>query len=167
MVLDAVTIICNCNDAGLDHRPDWCHLFAVQPFRDRAGWEHVNSSTCACPIRDPCDRAWIIRRWFGVWHTNDRGKTAGSCRPTSGLDRFLMGLTWLTQVNVDIDQPRRHDEVARVNNFTTIIGRLSGHPAANHVQVCNLIPVDRWIDNPSISYDQVPHLVFRPAVLHR
>src|SRR5258708_5204875 len=158
MVLDAATIICDCNDAGLDHRPDWCHLLAVQPFRDCARREYVNPSTFACPIRDPCDRAWI---------TKDRGKTAGGCRLTSGLDRFLMSLTWLTQVNVDIDQARRHDEIAPVNNFTTIIGRFSGHPASNHVQVRNLIPVDRWIDNPSISYDQVPHLVFRPAVLHR
>jgi hypothetical protein len=44
-----------------------------------------------------------------------------------------MGLTWLTEVNVDIDQPRRHDKVARVNNFTTTIGWFSGHSAANHV----------------------------------
>src|SRR5258708_3720880 len=98
MVLDAVTVVCDCNDAGLDHRPNWCHLFAVQPFRDCARREYVNASTCAGPIRDPSNRAWTIRRRIGVWHTNDRGKTAGRCRLASGLDRFLMSLTRLTQV---------------------------------------------------------------------
>ena len=106
MVLDAVTIVCDCDDAGLDHRSDRCHLFTVQPFGDCTGREYVNPSAFARSIRDPCDRAWIIRRRIGVWHADNRGKTAGRCRLTSGLDRFLMGLPRLTQVNVDIDQAR-------------------------------------------------------------
>ena len=79
---------------------------------------------------------------------------------TSSLDCFLMGLTWLTQMNVYIDQPRRNDEIARIDDFTMSIGQFGGHLAANHVKVGNLVPFDRWIDNPAIFYDQIPHLPF-------
>ena len=124
MVLNAVTVVGDCDDAGLNHRPDRSHLFTIQTLGDCTGREDVDRSAFTRAICDPCDRACVIRRWIGVWHADDRRKTAGRRRLTSCLDRFLMGLARFAQVNVDIDQARRHDQVACIDRFAITVWRL-------------------------------------------
>ena len=150
MVLHAVAIVGDGHDARLGHRSDRSHLFTVQPLGDSAGREHVDQSVFACAIDDPGDGACAIRRRVRVGHADDGSKSAGGCRLGSGLDGFLVGLTRLPQMNVDIDQPRSHHQIPRIDGFAFAGRRLSRNAAIHHIEIGNLIPVGRGVDDPAI-----------------
>ena len=167
MVLHAVAIVGDGHDSRLCHRSDRSHLLTVQALGDSASWEHVDQSVFPGPIDDPGDGACAIRRRVRVGHADDGSKSTGSSGLASGLDGFLVGLTGLPQMNVDIDQSGSHHQVPRIDSFPFAGRRLSRNVAIHHIKIGNLIPVGRGVDDPAFLNYQVRHRTFLAAVLHK
>ena len=65
---------------------------------------------------DEADRGLVIRHGIGVRHGAHRGEATGRSSHRAGRDRLQVFLSGLTQVHVEVDQPRRDDFVRGVDH---------------------------------------------------
>ena len=88
------------------HVGDVGERLALEALRDRADRPHAHGADLARAPHDQLgDRALVVDR-LGVRHAADGREAARGRRARAGLDVFLVFLTRLAQVDVEVDQTR-------------------------------------------------------------
>src|ERR1700756_1609850 len=100
VILDAVTVIGNSNDTGLNHRSDRGHFLAGQISSYRAGGINIHAGSSASPIDNPSHAAWAVGWWARIRHAYHRGKTTGGRGLAPGSQGFFVGLARLAKVDM-------------------------------------------------------------------
>ena len=151
----AVAVVGEHPHAGLDHLPHLGERLPRQPFRDRADREDVGQARRGRRGRGPRGRspAWSATG-IGVRHRRDGGVATDRGGPGSGLDRLLVLVARLSQVRVQVDEPRRERRgPGAVDHAPRRVGRLrpprSGRPRPRR-RATSSCPLDR-IDDPRAS----------------
>ncbi len=96
-------------------RTDRRQFFAHQAFRNRAGGQHVDACDFGRAIFDPGDRARTVRDRRRIRHANDGGESTRRRRARAGLDRLFPAEPRLAQMDVEVDQAGRDDEIGCVD----------------------------------------------------
>ena len=87
-------------------------LIALGPERDGADRIHARELRFGRLLEDELRDPGVVVDRVGVRHARDRREPAGDGRRHAGGDRFLVLLPRLAQVDVDVDEARRHDPAA-------------------------------------------------------
>jgi hypothetical protein len=66
-------------------------------------------------LNDIASNPAIIIDRIGIGHTRNRRKSARDCRLGTGLDGFLILITWLTKMYMQVNKPRRDNAALGVN----------------------------------------------------
>ena len=116
VALHAFAIVGHGHDARILELPRWSELFAV----------HADSQATCCVDSDDClsldlihnalDGARVVADRARVGHTNHAGETACGGRFRAAADVFLMRLPGISEMHVDVDEPRRHDEAFGIDH---------------------------------------------------
>ena len=120
VILDAMAVVRDGDDPRLHHRAERREFLARQTFRDRTGREDVDARFLPGALDDPRDRRRVVGGRTGVGHADNRREAARRRRPGTGFDGFLSRLAGFAQVDVQVDQARRDDEIFRVDNVAKI-----------------------------------------------
>ncbi len=107
------SIIGNADAAGRAQLRDVGELIAVRALRDGADRVHACEAGLRRFLQDVLRDAGVVVDRRRVRHARNRGKAPRNRRRRAGRDGFLVFLPRLAEVDVHVEQPRRHDEASR------------------------------------------------------
>ena len=115
-------------------------LVAAPPGRNRSVLGNVNQSFCLVAFNHFRNSFRRVRCRFNVWHRTNGRKATVRRSGRTGLNRFLLGLTGVTVMNVNIDQTRCNQLATSINypaNFITEVAKIT--------KCLNLTIIDQYI----------------------
>ena len=115
VVLHAMTVIGDRHHAGLLERADRRQFLAREVLRDGPRDIDVHDALRRGPLVNQRHRPGVVNRRRRVGHANHRGESAARRRRSAGGDRLLGHLARLTQMDVQINQPRANHLPADVH----------------------------------------------------
>ena len=115
-------------------------LVAAPPGRNRSVLGNVNQSFFLVAFDHFRNSFRRIRCRFNVWHRTNGRKSTVRRSGRTGLNRFLLCLTGVAVVNVDIDQARCNQFAASIDYPTNLITEV-----AKVAERLNLTIIDQYI----------------------
>ena len=112
-----LSIIGDTDHPRLAQLADFCQTFPRQAYRDGADRKHLHQADGTCLLENILgDRRIIIDR-IRIGHARNRGETTSHRGRSAALDAFLVFIAGFTQMSMDVDQARDHQQTTRIDHF--------------------------------------------------
>jgi hypothetical protein len=152
-------VVAECDAAGVGEKVIRRELASRAPLGERADRVDAREPRGVGAPHDLRDDRRRVERRLGVRHARDGGEPARDGRRRPGRDRLLLRLPRFAQVDVHVDEARRHDRVRRVNDprvvFVDVLGDRDDEPVFDQDVAIRVDPLHR-IDDPS-AFNQRSH----------
>jgi hypothetical protein len=153
VVLDAVAVVGDGDDAGAFERADGGEGLALHADGDAAGGENFHDGVAANGVVDVLDGAGVVGDGRRVGHAHDGGEPAGGGGAGAGGDGFLMRLAGLAEVDVDVDEAGAGDEAGGVDFLRGLFlrgGERRGEAAVDDEEVAGGVALGGRVDDAGV-----------------
>ena len=110
-----------------DRRGTFCHhrryigkFLSFLSFCDRSCLQHMDRCIHLCFVVYIADIQSVIRHWLCIWHRQYCRKSSVCCCHRSCLNCFLISLSRISQMNMQVDQTRHHVTAVCIDHFVCL-----------------------------------------------
>ncbi len=157
VALDTTAVIGDGDDAGALEGAKGCHFPACHALGQATGRVNVNDGIALGGVLDELDRSGVVADRRGIGHADDGGKASGGGAAAAAADGFLMGLSGIAEVDMDIDKAGADNEAGRVDHLYilhAVVGPFIDDFSINGVEIADFVATGGWVDHAPVLYMQ-------------
>ncbi|MPN19243.1 hypothetical protein SDC9_166610 [bioreactor metagenome] len=150
VVLNAAAVVGQGDHAGAFQGADRRHFHTFEAFGHAAGGQHLDHAALLGAAAQIFDRPGGVGGGAGVGHGHNRGKAARGGGHGAGGDGFRGRIARLPEMDVQINESRRHHPALEVDHFRIAQRSGIGHMPVAYAQVAHRVDVAHRIDQTAI-----------------
>ncbi len=113
-IVNRPTVIAHRNTTGFAQFAHFRKRFTLETFGDGPDRKNIGQFCFGGPLKDVVSYRLVIVDGVGIRHTGYGSEATRHRSLDAGLNVFLIFITGFPEMNMDIDQPRNHQPVCRV-----------------------------------------------------